>query len=69
MAVATNDPKVIAKLLRALAGGDNAVASGADVILNAAAELLDPPERCPNCKRTANERGGCTNPWHHKQNY
>lgn len=37
----TNDPAVIAKLLRAIAGGTNAQKHGQDIILNAAADLLD----------------------------
>jgi hypothetical protein len=38
-----NDPKVIAKTLRAMAGGTDHVATGQDIILKAAADLLDPP--------------------------
>jgi hypothetical protein len=36
-----NDPIVLAKLLRAIAGGTDAQASGHDLIFNAAAELLE----------------------------
>lgn len=41
--MAMNDPKTIAKLLRAIAGGSNAKADRSDVIFNVAADMLDPP--------------------------
>jgi hypothetical protein len=69
--MAVNDPKVIAKLLRAIAGSDNAKAANHDVIFAAAARLLDPPpsgletqnehsDPCPECKTQliAQRRGG-----------
>lgn len=37
----SNDPKVIARLLRSMAGGTMARVAGHDVILVAAADLLD----------------------------
>jgi hypothetical protein len=40
-----NDPKVIAKLLRAMAGGTNAKKYQHDIIFNAAADLLEEYDR------------------------
>lgn len=37
----SNDPAVICKLLRAMAGGTDAKASKQDVIFNAAAEIIE----------------------------
>lgn len=36
-----NDPKVVARLLRAIAGGTDAQKSKQDVILNIAADMLE----------------------------
>lgn len=36
-----NDPKTLAKLLLAIAGGENAKEAKQDVILNAAADMLE----------------------------
>lgn len=43
MAMKENDPKVVAKLLRAIAGGTFAQLHNQDVIFNCAADMLDPP--------------------------